>query len=39
MNGLLMAEKIIFGQVLKVTEMQSEAGAAGAVHVHWQQEH
>lgn len=31
MNGLLMEENI-FGQVVNVTQMQSEAGAAGAVH-------
>ena len=32
MNGQLTEEKNIFGQTVKVAEMQSEAGAAGAVH-------
>ncbi len=32
MSGLQKEEKNIFGQTVQVTEMQSEAGAAGAVH-------
>jgi pyruvate-ferredoxin/flavodoxin oxidoreductase len=32
MNGLTQGRKNIFGQEVAVTEMQSEAGAAGAVH-------
>ena len=32
MSGLPRVEKNIFGQTVQVTEMQSEAGAAGAVH-------
>ena len=32
MSGQHRAEKNIFGQEVQVTEMQSEAGAAGAVH-------
>ena len=28
-------KKNLFGQVVKVAEMQSEAGAAGAVHGSW----
>ena len=32
MNGVPMEEKNIFGQQVKVVEMQSEAGAAGAIH-------
>ena len=32
MSGQLRGRKNIFGQEVQVTEMQSEAGAAGAVH-------
>ena len=32
MNGLHKVEQIFFGQTVQVTEMQSEAGAAGTVH-------
>ena len=32
MNGLPKAKKNIFGQTVKLMEMQSEAGASGAVH-------
>ena len=32
MNGQPREERNIFGQEVQVTEMQSEAGAAGAVH-------
>ena len=32
MSGLQKAERIYFGETVQVTEMQSEAGAAGAVH-------
>ena len=32
MSGLPKVEKHIFGQTVQVTEMQSEAGAAGTVH-------
>ena len=37
--GSSMVEKIFLVKQLKLVEMQSEAGAAGAVHGSLQQEH